>query len=133
MAKLGKFIEKNNPYSYSYKQMRAIEIEEENKAKAEGREMIKIHMAFKRNVSDDARRYNIPKIGEIAVVFTGENDMPPTDIDFKVYPKNPDQYSLTKINFLSQHIDPMTYPLLHLHGEPGWRPGMQHEALRRLT
>ena len=58
--------------------MRAIEIEEENKAKAEGREMIKIHMAFKRNVSDDARRYNIPKIGEIAVVFTGEDGMPPT-------------------------------------------------------
>ena len=78
--------------------MRTVEIEEELRAKNEGREIVKVHMVFKRNVNDDKRRFNIPKIGEVAVIFTGEDGLPPTDIDFKVYPKNPDQYSLTKIS-----------------------------------
>ena len=127
MNKLGKFIHSNNPYAYTYRQMSEIELEEQKKSVIEGRPMINVHMEFKRNVHDDPRRYNVPKIGEIAVVFTGEDGMPPTDIDFKVFPKIPDKFSLTKLNFLSQHIDPMTYPLIHWYGEPGWRPGMQHE------
>jgi hypothetical protein len=83
-------------------------------------------MAFKRHSSDDPRRYNIPKVGEIAVVFTGENGMPPEKRDFQVFPKNKDQHRVNKMDILSEHVDPMTYPLLHIHGEPGWRPGLEH-------
>ena len=53
MKKIGDFIHNNNPYAYSYRQMNEIEIEEEQKAKLEGRPMVKVHMEFKRNVSDD--------------------------------------------------------------------------------
>ena len=88
--------------------------------------MPSIHMAFKRYYNDDPRRYNIRKIGEIAAVFTEKEGLAISERDFQVFPKTEDQCSLNRLNILSHHIDPMTYPLLHLHGEPGWRPGIQH-------
>lgn len=81
MEKLDTYLRSVNIYYDSYKQMRKIEKEEE-KANSLGIQLPKIHMAFKKCSSDDPRRYNIPKLGEIAVVFTGDNRMPPTDIDF---------------------------------------------------
>lgn len=132
MEKIDNYLTTVNPYYHAYKQMRQIELEEEEKAKSTGSQLPNIHMAFKKCNTDDRRRYNIPKIGEIAVVFTGEDGMPPTDIDFQVFPKNTDQYSLNKLNILSEHLDPMTYPLIHFNGEPGWRPGMEHNAEKRF-
>ena len=84
-------------------------------------------MSFKKYSSDDPRRYNLPKgDGEIAAVFSGEDGLPPEDIDFQVFPKA-GCYQTTKLSDLSEHTDPMTYPLLFVHGQPGWRPGMHHE------
>jgi len=127
MKSLGDFISTNNPYAYSYRQMNEIELEEERKAKIEGRKMVQVHMEFIKNDKDDKRTYNLPKVGEIAAVFTGEDGLPPSDIDFKVYPKSPDQYKLSNLNILSKHLDPMVYPLIHWYGEPGWTTGMKHE------
>lgn len=42
-------------------------------------------MSFKRCSSDDPWRHNISKVGEVAVVFSGENGLPLTYIDFSVY------------------------------------------------
>ena len=130
MERFDKFLRISNPYYHSYKQMRDVEIEEEQKAKRNGTTVPTIHMAFKRNPTDDVRRYNVPKIGEIAVVFTGEDGLPPQERDFQVFPKQTnDSNALNKLNILSQHTDPMVYTLLFLNGEPGWHPGIQHNEL----
>jgi hypothetical protein len=95
-----------------------------------GQPVAHVSMIFKRHSSDDPRRYNVPKIGEIAVVFSGEDGMPPIKRDFQVFPKS--EHRTSTLSFLSEHVDPMTYPLLFLHGQPGWRPGMLHEESHRL-
>jgi len=115
-----------NPYYHSYKQLRQVELEQNEKAKLTGNKMPSIHMAFKRHYNDDPRRYNIPKVGEIAAVFTGDAGLAIHERDFQVFPKTNDPYPLTKLNVLSQHISPMTYPLFHLNGDPVWRPGIEH-------
>lgn len=121
-------IRKHNPYYHAYKQLHQVESEQKEKLKVEGvTQMPSIHMAFKRHFNDDPRRYNVPKIGEIAAVFSGEDSLEASERDFQIFPRMDNANNLTKLNVLSHHIDPMTYPLLHLHGEPGWRPGIQHQ------
>ena len=82
----------------------------------------------KRESGNDPRRYNIPKIGEIAVVFDGENGEPNVS-DFMVQPKtNNNSFITSVLHPLSQNCDPMVYPLIFFHGEPGWRPGIEHTS-----
>ena len=56
-------------------------------------------MAFKRHSNDDPRRYNVPKIGEIAVVFSGENGLPAENRDFEVFPKEDTNNRKTQLEF----------------------------------
>ena len=89
-----------------------------------------ISMFFKRNSSNDPRRYNIPKIGEIAVNFDSENGEPHME-DFMIQPKiRNNEFITTKLSYLSQNADPMVYPLIFFHGEPGWRPGIEHTTIK---
>ena len=53
--------------------MRQLELEQEIKAKLLGIPVKTVSMYFKSCSSDDPRRYNIPKVGEIAAVFCGED------------------------------------------------------------
>jgi hypothetical protein len=85
-------------------------------------------MYFKRETSDDPRRYNIPKAGEIAVFFDGENGEPFVS-DFMVHSKT-ENNSTKNLNMLSQNCDPMVYPLM-LKGEPGWRADIEHASFKR--
>ena len=126
MAKIDEIIRKYNPYYRSFKQLKQIEQEEEAKSITTGEPIPEIQMAFKKCASNDPRRYNLPTNGEVAVVFTGQDGLPPENRDFIVYPKNNNNNTLTKLNILSENLDPMCYPLLQRHGEPGWRPGIQH-------
>jgi hypothetical protein len=84
--------------------------------------------------SDDLRRYNIPKIGEIfrceAVIFDGENGQP-TVSDFMVHSKTDDnEYITSKLKTLSQNCDPMIYPLIFFNGEPPRRPDIKHTKIK---
>jgi hypothetical protein len=85
-------------------------------------------MYFKRETSDDPRRYNIPKAGEIAVFFDGENGEPFVS-DFMVHSKT-ENNSTKNLNMLSQNCDPMVYPLM-LKDEPGWRADIEHASFKR--
>jgi hypothetical protein len=88
-----------------------------------------ISMFFKRETADDPRRYNIPKAGEIAVIFDGENGEPVVS-DFMVHSKT-ENNSTKNLNMLRQNCDPMVYPLIFLNGEPGWRPEIEHTTIKR--
>ena len=119
-----------NPYSAAFKQMHELINEQELNHLKTGIVVNKISMYFKRETSDDPRRYNIPKIGEIAVIFDGENGQP-TVSDFMVHSKTDDnEYISSKLNMLSQNCDPMIYPLIFFNGESGWRPDIEHTTIK---
>ena len=80
--------------------------EQEIRHLEEGIPLKNISMFFKRNSSNDPRRYNIPKIGEIAVIFDGENGEPHME-DFMIQPKvRNNEFITTKLSYLSQNADP---------------------------
>jgi hypothetical protein len=104
MEMLDKYLRQINPYCHAYKQMQDVQKEHELKALKEGIAIKKISMFFKKNTSVDQRRYNIPKIGEVAVVFDGE-DGEPSASDIMIHPKpygsiEKPSYVLNKINIL---------------------------------
>lgn len=123
---LDDYLREVNPYSNAYKQMYTVEKEQEMRLLRHGIPKRQISMYFKRETSDDPRRYNVPKVGEIAVIFDGENGEPNIS-DFVVQHKaSTNEFKTSKLNILRQHCDPMVYPLLFFHGEPGLRIGIEH-------
>jgi hypothetical protein len=63
------------------------QVEQTQQEKEEGKQVTLVSMFFKKSTTDDIRRYNIPKIGEVAVVFNGEDGVPSTN-DIVIYPQN---------------------------------------------
>uniref|UniRef100_UPI00358FB219 uncharacterized protein n=1 Tax=Myxine glutinosa TaxID=7769 RepID=UPI00358FB219 len=101
------------------------EQEEIRKAVLEDRLPSTLEMHFRRLCADDQRRYNIPTADEIAAVFvSGQDGEPPANRDFQVHLHDQGLHNLSP---LSSHIDPMTYPILFPHGEPGWMINMPHQ------
>ena len=106
--------------------MHEVEKEQQLRHLQKGIPLKQLSTFFKRDTKDDPRRYNIPKIGEIAVIFDGENGEPNL-ADFMIQPKTANNAFVTsELHMLSQNCDPMVYPLIFFHGEPGWRPGIEH-------
>ncbi|XP_065323653.1 uncharacterized protein LOC135930793 [Gordionus sp. m RMFG-2023] len=123
-------IRQNNPFSISFKTLGKIEKEEKNRAIQENRPVQKINMIFRADRSSDKRRYNIPNIDEVAMIFTNDDGEPPFKRDIKVYPRV-DGSDLININILSPNLDPMVYPLLFPFGDPGWKPDLKGEDTGR--
>lgn len=68
----------------------------------------------------DRRRYNLPTVDEIAVVFRFTDGTPPFKRDFRVYARDPEQQTIM-LNILSPHLDPMIYIIFYPYEEPGWK------------
>ena len=130
-----------NPFASAFKQMKDFEITENQNAIRQNRPVNEVSMAFLRynkNTNDGhGGRYNIPKVGDIAAIFTSKDGEPPLEIDIRIYPKN--QTSNSRIESLrnlniqsisenSPNCDPMSYPLLFPYGEPGWHYNLEHAA-----
>ncbi|XP_008184153.1 uncharacterized protein LOC103309719 [Acyrthosiphon pisum] len=85
--------------------------------------------------NNDRRRYNQPAahVNEVAVVFVGEDGLPPGNLDLVIYDSNPadPNHRMQSISAGSPHADPMLYPLLFPHGETGWHYNLQQEGVRR--
>ena len=80
---------------------------------------------FQTGVSPDPRRYNAPRAADVAVVYEGE--APPTNRIITIYPRpRHGESQLHKPSDLSDHLDPMTYPILFPDGQPGWHPQLQY-------
>ncbi|XP_065317560.1 uncharacterized protein LOC135925912 [Gordionus sp. m RMFG-2023] len=127
LKRLDILIRQNNPFSISFKTLGEIEKEEKNRAIQENRPVQKINMIFCADRSSDKRRYNIPNIDEVAMIFTNDDGEPPF---IKVYPRV-DGSDLININILSPNLDPMVYPLLFPFGDPGWKPDLKGEDTGR--
>lgn len=75
----------------------------------------------------DQRRYNLASTNEIAAAFVTDMDgCPAGQYDFFVYSRN---IGIRKLPYLNPHVDPMCYPLLFPCGDPGWKPGMNHNSI----
>ena len=83
-----------------------------------GRE-ISFHFATSR--TPDPRRYNAPAASsEVAVVYGGDRPQIP---GLMIYPFPQENNAFThRASFLSNHVDPLCYPLLFLDGQHGWHP-----------
>ena len=125
---LDQYLRRVNPYCKIYKSLK--DFEEQTKQNNSQAIIPQASLCFMRNKCDDMRRYNKPAQGEIAAVFTGENGVPVDDRDFVVFP-HLDTQKLIKLNDMSQHIDPMSYPLLFFFGEPGWTTYLDHSTINR--
>ena len=107
----------NIPYSGAYRNIHAIQQEEDLRATTEERQLHEVRMHFKSG--NDRRWYNKPTHDEVAAVFVGQDGAPPAYRDIVVYPRDrPPQ----RISYMSCHIDPMSYP----SGDQGWHCDMQH-------
>ncbi|XP_065322969.1 uncharacterized protein LOC135930111 [Gordionus sp. m RMFG-2023] len=101
-----------------------VEKAEEMKARLENRPISKVNMIFRRDRANDRRRFNIPTIDEVAMIFNNDDGEPPFQRDVKVYPRNDDS-NLVILNILSPNLDPMVYPLLFSYGDHGWHTDMK--------
>ena len=78
-----------------------------------------VRFQFKTGVTPDPRRYNSPSAAEVAAIYDG--DAPPTWRGICVYPTPTASGSSTyRPSFLSDHRDPLAYPLLFPDGQKGW-------------
>ena len=58
------------------------------------------------------------------MIFVGEDGAPPSHRDVVVHPYGEDPH---RIDTTSEHVDPMTYPLMFPDGVPrGWHPNIAH-------
>jgi hypothetical protein len=118
LTKIEQLLKEINPYCKAYKMMH--EIEEVNKNALKNNTVAReIKMFITRNKNLYKNICNLPTCNEVAVVFVGEEGEPPIDRDFCVYSKD---NKPQRIPIISQHVDPMTYPLIFPYGEFGWRP-----------
>ncbi|CEP07408.1 hypothetical protein, partial, partial [Parasitella parasitica] len=81
-----------------------------------------IRMIFKSQGTPDPRRYNDPTAFEIGVLIVGGADGPdtePSNRDIVLRLKGPEN-SLTRINEIHQHYDPLHYVLMFPRGDSGW-------------
>ncbi|KAF0688715.1 Uncharacterized protein FWK35_00039352, partial [Aphis craccivora] len=87
--------------------------------------------------NNDPRRYNQPAahVNEVAVVFVGDDGLPPKNLDLVIYDSNPldPNHRMQSISVGSPHADPMLYPLFFPYGETGWHYNLLQEGNRRNT
>ena len=79
--------------------------------------------------SAEPHRYNKPSSAEeVACVFVAKDGAPPHNRDIIVYPRDE---PVVRIPANSDHVIPLTYPLLFPYGDRGWQPDLQHASSYR--
>ncbi|KAG8178854.1 hypothetical protein JTE90_017629 [Oedothorax gibbosus] len=102
-----------NPYAQKYKMLRDMTIN--------GEEYV---LDFVKYEFDDKRRYNRPTTSEMEIMIVSKDGSVPS-VDIKVYPKQEGNHETTILKQISQHSDPMTFPILFPHGDFGWTYNMK--------
>ena len=74
----------------------------------ENRHLPIVNMVFRRDRNSDRRRYNLPTVEEVAMIFTNKDGEPPFERDFRVFPRN-DNSPVIKLQNSGYRLQ------LHLH------------------
>ena len=79
-------------------------------------------LRFAGGTDSDPRTYNRPSSAEVSCVVVGEGTLPEHFIS--VYerhsPEHMSESGLHKLSYVSEHVDPLTYPLIHVDGALGY-------------
>ena len=87
VSNIDRLIWEHNVFANAFKTLHEVELREEQQAHAERREQSTVNITSNRDRNADRRRYNIPTVDEIAIVFQTSEGEPPFNRDFKVYPR----------------------------------------------
>jgi hypothetical protein len=108
-----------NPYFAQFRQMNQMLREAEERAEAEGVEFVEPRMYLVHRPDEARGRYNDPvSAADMAVVFTGDEGLPPAPSCLRIYPTNAGG-GFRELHSCDPNRDPMVFPLLFPHGDPG--------------
>ena len=124
MRELTDHITSVNPYAQSFKFMYNI-----MKMKPEKQQDIR--MFIFNDKANDARRYNLPTMTDVAAIFES-SDGGPSSADRHLIVE-PFDGPVKTVSTLSGTLDPLAYPLLFPFGDFGWHCGMQQNNPRTAT
>ena len=79
-------IRQNNIYAKAYRMLGEIEQEEKERAEQNNHSLPTVNMAFRRDRNTDRRRYNLPTVDEVAMIFRSADGELPFERYFRVYP-----------------------------------------------
>ncbi|XP_075194167.1 uncharacterized protein LOC142294949 [Anomaloglossus baeobatrachus] len=138
MHQIAQLLQQINPFAAAYRMLKDVEAEEEQKAITYGTSMPSIVMAIKQERGQDPRRYNKPRISEVAVVFQNDDGEPPFNRDILVHlhpdKNNPLLPKTQRISILHSNLDALLYPLFFPRGDQGWHENLQQQGTtRRIT
>lgn len=78
MRFLSRLLRENHEYANSFKFLREAYEDEEMVARRQGRAMNEVRLIFQSENTPDQRRYNTPRLAEVALIYVGRNgEVPP--------------------------------------------------------
>ena len=119
-----------NPYAQQYHNMGQI-LRRQRQIAAESNQPVQpVRMVIATRPFQNGRYAN-PTTTEIAAVFVGNDGAAPNpaDRDLEIYPADNNGNNTVKIKATSPNADPLTYPLLFIHGEMGWSVDIQRHVV----
>lgn len=121
----------NNPYPQHFRQFRDVLRDREIYASTHNLPPPVGQLCFKGGEECDPRRYNEARADEIAIVFAGDN--PPSRHYVSVFSRceSGSGAGLHELSYLSEHVDPLTYPLIHVFGTLGYSTALKDDAVQR--
>lgn len=130
MKMLADIIVAISPLANSYKMMKRVLDDEEQRSHELNTAKRQVVMTLGTSKSYDRHRHNIPAENEIAAVFVSDDGEIPGSRGLMVYPKSG---QIKRIPVISEMVDPMSYPLLFPHGDAGWCPDMKLTTEKRMS
>ncbi|XP_075207808.1 LOW QUALITY PROTEIN: uncharacterized protein LOC142312705 [Anomaloglossus baeobatrachus] len=125
MHQIAQLLQQINPFEAAYRMLKDVEAEEDQRAITYGTTMPSIVMAIKQECGQDPRRYNKPRISEVAVVFQNDDGEPPFNRDILVHlhpdKNNPLLPKTQRISILHSNLDALLYPLFFPRGNTYWQ------------
>ena len=122
MAELSRYMADNNPFAEACKMLFEVEQECIRDAELNGTEPTTVAMAIVQDRNLDQRRYNAPRVNEVAIVFQNADGEPPLERDLIIHCKitDPNSRQTERISVLDPNLEPMVYPLLFPFGHQSW-------------
>ncbi|XP_041421549.1 uncharacterized protein LOC121394460, partial [Xenopus laevis] len=116
----------NHPLAKSIQMLHEVEKEANAKAEAEGVAPTKIALVLIKDKDQDQRRYNVPTINEVAIVFQSKDGEPPfhRDIVMHLRTDGTNQPKFQRVDICFPKLDTLTYPILFPTGQEGWSTGI---------
>lgn len=121
------------PYAKAYKMMKEIIAEEEKFSLENGTVLkdVKLLFSLKKEYEKEKHRYNVPVSNEVcAVVVTDcDGNIPPA---YVVIHHRGDK-SLIVLPHFNKDVEPMSYPMFNVYGNPGWHTELKSISGKKIT